>query len=235
MRVVLIGLPNAGKSSLFNALAGAEAIVSDQPGTTRDYLTARVDFGGVGCELVDTPGMESGGDARWPPQAQRQSRDQAERGRRSPSWCIDGSDPSVSSLLPVTANVRAPQIVVLTKHDLKMVPGTRFRGRSRSSVRSGSWAWTRLAFGSAELGAAVAGGDRGSSVVNGRPSGSQRPQCGRRRPQRAERLFEREEQAGEELVAAELHVVLDELGKVSGAVTTDDVLDRIFSRFCIGK
>ena len=51
--------------------------------------------------------------------------------------------------------------------------------------------------------------------------------------ERALRLCD--EQAGEELLAAEIRFALDELGKVSGAVTTDDVLDRIFSRFCIGK
>ena len=88
VRVVLVGRPNAGKSSLFNALAGARAIVSDQPGTTRDYLVARVDFGGVACELIDTAGVESGGDA-LAPQAQRQSRAQAERAQIK-LLCLDG-------------------------------------------------------------------------------------------------------------------------------------------------
>ena len=61
-RVVLVGPPNAGKSSLFNALTGrSEAIVSDLPGTTRDYLIAELDLDGVKCELIDTAGIEVAG------------------------------------------------------------------------------------------------------------------------------------------------------------------------------
>ncbi len=59
-RVVLAGRPNAGKSSLFNALGGA-ALVSPRPGTTRDYLIQRLDLGGVIAEVVDTPGWSSAG------------------------------------------------------------------------------------------------------------------------------------------------------------------------------
>ena len=65
VRVALIGPPNAGKSSLFNALggrgphAGAPAIVSEIPGTTRDYVTAELDLDGVKCELIDTAGIDN--------------------------------------------------------------------------------------------------------------------------------------------------------------------------------
>ena len=63
LRVVLAGLPNAGKSSLFNALLNRDsALVSTQPGTTRDYLTGRVSWDGRDIELVDTPGYETGSD-----------------------------------------------------------------------------------------------------------------------------------------------------------------------------
>ena len=65
------------------------------------------------------------------------------------------------------------------------------------------------------------------------PSGPQRAR-GRRRARPGRRLLN-DRREGEELIAAEVRLALDELGKVSGAVTTDDVLDRIFSRFCIGK
>jgi len=60
-RVVLAGRPNAGKSSLFNALAGsAAALVSAEPGTTRDYLVHMLDLAGVGVELIDTAGLRPG-------------------------------------------------------------------------------------------------------------------------------------------------------------------------------
>src|SRR5207253_971727 len=77
-RAVLAGPPNAGKSSLFNALAGAAALVSPEPGTTRDYLVRRLDLGGVPVELVDTAGWQGPGDAVGE-QAQALGREQATR------------------------------------------------------------------------------------------------------------------------------------------------------------
>ncbi len=74
-RVVLAGRPNAGKSSLFNALGGA-ALVSPEPGTTRDYLIQRLDLGGATVDLVDTPGWRSGADT-IEVQAQLLGREQA--------------------------------------------------------------------------------------------------------------------------------------------------------------
>ena len=77
-RVVLTGRPNAGKSSLFNALAGADALVSPQPGTTRDYLLHRLDLDDIRIELIDTPGRQAASDTietsarHWP--ASRPSR-----------------------------------------------------------------------------------------------------------------------------------------------------------------
>ena len=78
--VVIVGRPNAGKSSLFNALVGAaRAIVTDVPGTTRDVLTERVDIGGVPITLVDTAGLREARDR------DRSRRRASARGRRSAS------------------------------------------------------------------------------------------------------------------------------------------------------
>ena len=62
-RVVLAGRPNAGKSSLFNALTGGNALISHEPGTTRDYLVRSLQAGGAMVELVDTPGWQAALDA----------------------------------------------------------------------------------------------------------------------------------------------------------------------------
>ena len=77
-RVVLTGRPNAGKSSLFNALAGADALVSPEPGTTRDYLMKRLNLGGMRVELIDTPGWQTE-IGTIENQAQALAREQAEK------------------------------------------------------------------------------------------------------------------------------------------------------------
>src|SRR5262249_43566086 len=77
-RIVLGGLPNAGKSSLFNALAGARALVSPQPRTTRDYLVYPLALAGVNAELVDTAGWHPA-NGEIEEQAQALGREQAEQ------------------------------------------------------------------------------------------------------------------------------------------------------------
>jgi tRNA modification GTPase len=78
VRVALAGLPNAGKSSLFNALAGGAALVSPTPGTTRDYLTKPLTLAGVPVELIDTAGWQGAADA-IEEQAQRLGGEQTTR------------------------------------------------------------------------------------------------------------------------------------------------------------
>ncbi len=236
VRVVLVGRPNAGKSSLFNALAGAKALVSDQPGTTRDYLTARLEFGGVMCELIDTAGVASGGDA-LAPQAQQQSRSQAERAQIT-LLCLDGTTPDARERDRITAAETSGRIVVLTKHDVsrslagESVEIFPFHSAAvETSVRTGH-GLDALRQRIAEAALSVAVGD-GSSVSATAARAAHSVRVATDALARACELNDRRE--GEELIAAEVRLALDELGKVSGAVTTDDVLDRIFSRFCIGK
>src|SRR5207245_1562093 len=76
-RVVLAGRPNAGKSSLFNALSGGRALVSPEAGTTRDYLVQRIELHGVDLEVVDTAGRRSSNHV-LERQAQELGRDQAD-------------------------------------------------------------------------------------------------------------------------------------------------------------
>ncbi len=96
-RVTLVGWPNVGKSSLFNALTQpAAALVSDQPGTTRDYLTAEVRFAGLACHLIDTAGREtlceSSADS-VDAAAQRQALAQAESADVE-LFCLDATRPA---------------------------------------------------------------------------------------------------------------------------------------------
>jgi tRNA modification GTPase len=234
VRVVLVGLPNAGKSSLFNALAGAAAIVSDQPGTTRDYLTARVDFGGIPCELVDTAGIESAGEGPSP-HAQRHASEQAARAAIR-LICLDAAASSTDGASPTILDSDR-QIAVLTKCDLagSLVTDRQPAGLSGKAVATS----VRTSVGLDILRRRI--GEAALSVTVGESSSvaATAARAAHSVRQASEALARtrslNDHRAGDELIAAEIRLALDELGKVSGAVTTDDVLDRIFSRFCIGK
>jgi tRNA modification GTPase len=218
-RVVLAGAPNAGKSSLFNALTGGTALVSPEPGTTRDYLVRHLDLDGITIELVDTAGWRDPADAPIEEQAQALGHQQAERadllllcqeaGQASDA-VIQSSDRSVLS--------------VATKCDLAPA----LPGQLATSAVSG------------------AGLDALRGLLGERAKAQARPalapslsrcrhhvQAGLQYLRLAHGAVLHEEPA--ELLALELRGALDQLGEMVGAVYTDDLLDRIFSRFCIGK
>jgi tRNA modification GTPase len=221
-RVALAGRPNAGKSSLFNALAGAAAaLVAAEPGTTRDYLVQRLDVGGLTIELIDTAGLRPGangidGHAQKAGRAQAQQADlvllcvEAGRASEDEQRMLASSDP--------------PTVGLATKCDLH-APAVGWLATS-SVTRQGLPALRQLL------------ADRARSLA--RPALA--PSLSRCRHhvetclehlRRAHGLALEEDPP--ELLALELRGGLDALGAMVGAVYTDDLLDRIFSRFCIGK
>ncbi len=229
--VVLAGLPNAGKSSLFNALAGhSQAIVSAQPGTTRDYLTARIETAGIACQLIDTAGVEpaTAGIAREAQQMTAAQQATAtlrlvciDAGRAMTAWEREQID---------LAQETDETLVVLTKIDRPRVLG-RLPGAVETSGVTGQGLDRLRDEIALRASQSVL---RDVNVVAGtglrcRDSLRQAAES----LQRAQQLVNADE--GEELVAAELRVALEAIGLVVGAVSTDDILDRIFSRFCIGK
>ncbi|MEK6238490.1 MAG: 50S ribosome-binding GTPase, partial [Planctomycetales bacterium] len=121
-RVVLTGSPNVGKSSLFNALAGdalgQSALVSDVPGTTRDYLTVAVNFEGLEIQLIDVAGDEAaatGPDSDAQLQARRQL-----AAAHAAILCLDGSRPCNEAERNQLATGDDRRVVALTKCDLPL-------------------------------------------------------------------------------------------------------------------
>jgi len=231
-RVVLRGAPNVGKSSLLNALSDRpEAIVSHAPGTTRDYLSVRLELTGAACQLIDTAGVEEG-EAGSIDEAAQVMTDQQRQQADVELLCLDASRPlQQCEQAWLCESIQRPRIVVWTKTDLSSPPeGDLNRVAIATSSRTGAGLdQLRLA-----IARTVAQLDPESSVVRGTAA-----RC-REGLQQADESLERAaqlaaEDAGEELVAAEIRVALDSLGNVVGAIYTDDLLDRIFSRFCIGK
>ncbi|MHC4403444.1 MAG: tRNA modification GTPase [Planctomycetota bacterium] len=231
-RAVLTGWPNVGKSSLFNALSGTGALVSEQPGTTRDYLTAELDLHGAKVLLIDTAGFDpepaASGDSLGEAAQAASRRETGSAHVRI--LCLDSTRPLNAWERAQLATDAANRLVVLTKADLPR--RTDFAGRAiRTSALSGEG----IEAVRDRLGDEVIAGQTPATAVV--PSTAGRCRRSLRLAadglDRAARLAG--DDGGEELVAAEVRFALEELGKVVGAVYTDDLLDRIFSRFCIGK
>ncbi|MGH7136165.1 MAG: tRNA modification GTPase [Pirellulales bacterium] len=228
VRAVLVGAPNAGKSSLYNALTGQRALVSDMAGTTRDYLSARLDLDGVTCELVDTAGTADSPSHGIDGAAQQAARHQ-QRQAQIELLCLDATESLTHD--EVELHCRRPggqRIVVFTKCDLpRRAPAV------GDAVETSSHTGAGLNILRERLRDAATSSDLQSGVVSATAA-----RCGESLRQAALSLTEARKLAqasGEELVAAELRGALRYLGEVAGEVHTDDILDRIFSRFCIGK
>jgi tRNA modification GTPase len=234
-QIAIIGRPNAGKSSLFNRLAGAgRAIVTDIPGTTRDLLTESSDIEGVPVTLVDTAGLhKTAADA-----VEEEGIARAHAARRVADLTIvvlDGSrplGPDDHDVLAISAS--APRVVVANKADLPPAwrldaAGDGVRVMSVSAKTGAGIDALRVAI-SSELAARDAVRDT-PAVTNIRHADLL---------SRARAALQRAAAAAacgtpEEFVAADVNEARALLEEVTGARTPDDVLHAIFDKFCIGK
>ncbi|RUL83084.1 tRNA modification GTPase [Tautonia sociabilis] len=223
-RVVLVGPPNAGKSRLFNALAGAElALVSPVAGTTRDYLSAPISCDGLPVELIDTAGLD---DADDPIEAQAQAlRDAQEAGADLLLDCRPADAPPLAR----PPQDHRPRLVVWTKADLSPDAAPP-EDALATSAESG--------LGLDRLRVAIADALRRREAEHD-PAGLTSSRC-RDGLARASAALGRAAEAirldsGDELVAVDLRDAVEELGRIIGAEIDDAILDRIFRRFCIGK
>jgi tRNA modification GTPase len=229
-RIVLVGWPNVGKSSLMNALVGEPAaIVSDVAGTTRDYLTRRTSLHGLPCVLIDTAGVETESRGGVSDIAQTLATRQAQQAHVQ-LVCLDATR-RLNAWERAVLEAEAPphRIVVLTKIDgLRATDFASAAVETSSLTGEGMAALRRAIFDVLGTLAAEEGCVAGTALRC-------RESVRRAADSLAHARQAAEDQRGEELVAAEIRLALDELGQVLGAVYTDDVLERIFSRFCIGK
>jgi tRNA modification GTPase len=216
-RCVLAGPTNAGKSRLFNALVGAsKAIVSEVAGTTRDWLEAIISIDGVRIQVVDTAGRR-GTEDLIEKRAQGLGEEQAHEADLI-LWCRAPDDPFEPK------QMAQPMAAIATKSDL----GTPWRELPAVSAVTGA--------GLVELRKELvrrAGERQGDALLSSLSRCRHHVDACLGHLRRAHRLVLEEEPA--ELLALELRSALEELGAIVGAVYTDDLLDRIFSRFCIGK
>ncbi len=223
-RVVLVGPPNAGKSRLFNALLGLDrALVSPVAGTTRDYIEAPCDCDGLAVELVDTAGR---GPARTAIEGRAQS---AASGQSDVAdLLLDCRSADAGPLGPADGPPDRPRLVVWTKADAAMP--AHLDGLHPTSAATGRGIVALRAAIAAELRSRAQ--DAGPIAGTAARSGQALARAGDALREAAATL---RLGGGDELIAVDLRRALDDLGLIVGAVVTDDLLDRIFRRFCIGK
>lgn len=220
LRVVLAGRPNAGKSSLFNALTGGRALVSPQPGTTRDYLVQTINVEGVPVDLIDTPGWQAATEA-IEGSAQVLGREQQRRADVV-LVCVEAGLELIAEEKDLLSNPIS--IGIATKCDLAPSSGDWIA--TSAAARSGLAEVRRVLHERATTRREPA---LASSIS--RCKGHVTACLAHLRRAHAVALHE----DPPEILALELRETLQQLGEMVGAVYTEDLLDRIFSRFCIGK
>lgn len=233
-----VGRPNVGKSSLFNALLGEDrAIVTEIPGTTRDYIEETADMSGYPVRLLDTAGIR-----------QEEDRVEAEGVRRARErmnsadiliLVLDGSEPLKEEDGRLIADCRGKtSVIAVNKSDLPLrLSDDELRPLCRGEEILHVSAKEKT--GLERLQDAVIAGIRRPG-----PEPSPGVVITRQRHKDAltkarESLVKAREGAGQglypELISIDLRLTLDALGEITGETTAEDVLDRIFSEFCIGK
>ena len=229
-QVVIVGKPNAGKSSLMNRLSGEEtAIVTEIAGTTRDVLRERINIDGLAVELVDTAGLRDNPD-RIEAEGIRRAR-AALASADAVLWIQDATE-AVPERIDEPVRDGVPVTIVRNKVDLSGDCAGLVGGDPPVVLLS-----ARTGDGLEVLRQRIrdlAGfRDLGEGAFTARRRHVEALRDARRRFE-AGRAALRDARAGE-LLAEELRLAQQVLGTITGEVTPDDLLGRIFAEFCIGK
>lgn len=238
VNVAILGKPNVGKSSLLNALVGTtRAIVTDIPGTTRDTIEEMINIGGIALKLIDTAGIRATDDVVEQQGVERSKAvlDNAEL----LLLMFDASQPlndADHELLHIARSLKT--ILILNKVDLPVVTTATTllthcpKKRVVETVIPDGKGLDKL---KATVCEELLGGE---FVIGESPivTNARHQEALRRADEALGYVVESLENGmPPELVAVDLRISLDGLGDIVGKTTTEDILDRIFAQFCVGK
>ena len=234
IKTVILGEPNAGKSSLLNRLVGRErALVSPEPGTTRDYLEERIAIGPHWLRLIDTAGLNS-----TPSPLEKRGIDKTfEQAAEADLflWVIDSTRP-LPALPPAPSSRMSPANTVAVFNKIDLPPGARgdlpqaFPVVKISAMQgAGLEALEAAVVGLAEA-FHVETGDELVAINARHAHALEQAKAGL--VSAGQKLAANE---ASELVASDLRVALEAFGQVSGKIDNEKILDQLFASFCIGK
>ncbi|MFH1147432.1 MAG: tRNA uridine-5-carboxymethylaminomethyl(34) synthesis GTPase MnmE [Pseudomonadota bacterium] len=235
--VAITGNPNVGKSSILNRLLDAErAIVTDIPGTTRDVIEETLNIHGISVRIVDTAGIREARD-RIEEIGIKLTRESIERADLL-LFVIDGSAPLRDEDRSIYHEIRhKPVIAVLNKMDLGLkVSPEQITGSfsAKEAVAVSALEGTNIENLRKAIFSALVGdiGDVDGKIV---PNARHYAVLSRLLAMIRQAVENLAREASPEVVAIDIREALECLDEITGRTTPDDILDRIFSRFCIGK
>jgi tRNA modification GTPase len=231
MTIVLAGKPNAGKSSLLNALAGHEAaIVTDIAGTTRDVLKERIQIDGMPLHIIDTAGLRESAN-RVEQEGIRRAREEIRKADKV-LLLIDSRDSDtqqLDSFIPEGIDITT----IINKIDLlnqePEIKNTESGTQIYLSVKTGAGMNLLIQ----HLKESVGYNNTGENIFIARTRHLEALKKGHEFVQNA--LIQLQTNLASELVAEELRLAQQALAEITGEFTSDDLLGKIFSSFCIGK
>lgn len=235
-RVVIAGSVNVGKSTLMNALLGRErVIVTASPGTTRDVVEDGLDIMGLPVRLFDTAGIRTGSD-----EVEQMGVDRARAALASGDLAVlvlDGGRPLADDDRVIAGSIPGPMVAALNKRDLPlMVTDAEIEDLARGApvVKISALFGEGLEELEREIARALTAGATGTetpALTNARHAQALGLCAGAiERARTAAR-----QGLSHEFMAADLRIALDHLGEITGETAAEEILDLIFSRFCIGK
>ncbi len=232
LRLALIGAPNVGKSSLFNALLGRDrALVSETPGATRDFITADAVWSGLALELCDTAGLSKAPLDALDALGQSRSLERLENADIV-LWVRDAARGGEGDEVDPAIMPPGRGIMVWNKTDLAAPPSGSGGGLPEAAVSA------RTGRGLSEL----------KALVLKMVAGSEQPEPPEAAPNLRHTAALKEAKAAlsaalgamkegqpPDICAYELQTALSAIGRICGRAYSEDILDEIFSRFCLGK
>ncbi len=239
VRVTIAGKPNAGKSSLLNAiLEDKRAIVSEVPGTTRDTISERVSIKGILFRLTDTAGLRETVD-----KIEREGVERARKEAREADIVLlvmdyiqrdyNGTEPLYLELEEICKRDRVRLVKVWNKIDLYEGPASRVQEDGKvfyvSALRGDGIDFLKDGLFNMVLGEST--NETSVVVTNAR----HRDALSRARKSLKYAIETLESGKSGEFVALDLRSGLNALGEITGEITTEDILNNVFSKFCIGK